>query len=188
MALAWFNPARILLVGLGLSGLALPAQDGLARELAVAPADLQPAELVAVQQLAGHEVAILVLRVSGSDVDLPIFVGSVEADAIERARRRQRPPRPQTHELLGDLLVLTGWTVERLVIDELRDGQFLAALELRSADGQRRLLDSRPSDGLALVLRSGGRIAVARQVIEAATEEATPRSAPRAVMTAAVSD
>jgi uncharacterized protein len=181
----WISLPGVLL--LGLLALGNPA---LARELAVAPGDLRPAELVGVQQIPEHGVAILLLRVAGSDVDLPIFIGPVEAGAIERAWRKLRPPRPQTHELLGDLLEATGWKVERLIIDELRQGQFLAALELRSADGQRRLLDTRPSDGMALTLRSGGSVAVARQVVEAAAEEATPtpRSAPRAVMTAAVGD
>jgi uncharacterized protein len=159
-----------------------------ARELAVPAADLQPAELVAIRHIPERGMALLMLRVGG-DAELPIFTGTVEADAIERARRGIRPPRPLTHELLADLLGETGWTAERLVIDALRDGQFHAALELRNAAGQRRWLDTRPSDGLAVVLRNGeGRIAVARQVVEdaRAEEEAPPSGRPRAVLTAAV--
>jgi bifunctional DNase/RNase len=157
-----------------------------ARELAVPASDLVPAELVGVLGLADSGIAVMVFRVG--DEELPVFVGVAEAEAIERARRGLRPPRPLTHELFGDVLVATGWTIERLVIDALRDGQFMAALELRNAEsGLRRRVDSRPSDGMALALRSDAPVYVARQVIEAAaeeSEEAPGRREPRGMLTA----
>jgi uncharacterized protein len=141
-----------------------------ARELAVPPADLLPAEFVAVQQLADAGMAVMLLRVGGHD--LPMFTGLTEAAAIDRAMRKLRPPRALTHELLGDVLEATGWRLERLVIDELDAGQFKAALELTALrGGTRRMVDSRPSDGLVLALRHGAPIVVARQVLEAAAEE-----------------
>lgn len=143
------------------------APSATARDLAVPVGDLLPSELVGIHALPG-EMAVLLLRSSDGRSELPIFTGQVEAAAIERAWRRLRPDRPLTHELLGDLLEATGWKVERLVIDELRDGQFLAALELRNGAGQTRLVDTRPSDGLALALRAGAPVVIARQVYEAA--------------------
>jgi uncharacterized protein len=159
----------------------LPLQ---ARELAVPPADLLPAELVAVRVVPELGMAVMLLRVGGNS-ELPIFTGMVEAEAIERARRKLRAPRPQTHDLLADTLAATGWTLERLVIDELREGQFMAALDLRHRDGSRRLIDSRPSDGIALAMRDGRPILVARQVLEAAAAEET-RPPPEGVITTQV--
>ena len=143
-----------------------------ARSLAVAPADLLPAELVGVQALPETGMAILLLRTPDGAAELPMFTGIVEAAAIDRALRHEKPSRPLTHELLGDVLLATDRRMQRLVIDELRDGQFLAALELRAKDGGHvRLVDTRPSDGLALALRYGAPVFVARQVFEAAEQE-----------------
>lgn len=171
---------RLLLPVLLLAG-ALPAT---ARELAVPPSQLLPAELVAVQVLADSGLAVLLFSVDNGSAELPIFTGSAEAEAIERSWRKVRPERPLTHELLGDVLEATGWRIERLVIDELREGQFLAALDLRHEDAGTRLLDTRPSDGLALALRQGAPVLVARQVVEDASDG--DRQAPRPVLTAAV--
>lgn len=153
-----------------------------ARELAVPASDLLPAELVAVQGVPEVGMAVMLLRVGGRG-DLPIFTGMTEAAAIDRAMRKQRPERPLTHELLAETLAATGWTLERLVIDELHEGQFMAALDLRHADGGRRLVDCRPSDGIALAMRDGRPILVARQVVEAAEREESKQQ-PDRVMTA----
>ncbi len=159
----------MLLLGLA----CLLALDVSARTLAVPTSDLQPAELVAVQGVPEAGIALLLLRSTDGAAELPMFTGNAEAAAIERAWRKLRPERPLTHELLGDLLQATGWRVERLIIDELRAGQFLAALELRNERGDSvRLVDTRPSDGLALALRHGAPLFVARQVFEAAEREA----------------
>jgi uncharacterized protein len=169
--------ARLLLLFL-----LLPASAAFARDLAVPASQLLPAELVAVQVLADTGMAVVLLRVV--DDDLPIFTGSAEAEAIERSWRKVRPPRPLTHELLGDLLEATGWRIERLVIDELREGQFLAALDLRHEDGRRTLLDTRPSDGLVLALRQGAPVLVARQVLEDALQDEDEGRPARPVLTA----
>lgn len=155
-----------------------------AREIAVPSSDLLPAELVGIRALPDAGMALLLLRTADGRSELPMFTGMAEAEAIDRAWRGIRPERPQTHELLGDMLQATGWKVERLVIDELRDGQFLAALELRGEGGKRRLLDTRPSDGLALVLRTGAPVQVARQVIRAAERDENGSKMPRPMIAA----
>jgi len=171
--------SRVLVLLLGLLAI-----DAGARELAPAAADLVPAELVAIHQVPDAGMALLLLRTADGSAGLPMFTGQVEAAAVERAWRGERPDRPLTHELLGDLLETTGWKIERLVIDELRDGQFLAALELSSTSGQtRRLLDTRPSDGLAMALRVGAPVFIARQVIEDAEREDSEQTLPRSTLT-----
>jgi uncharacterized protein len=159
------------------------APHAVARELAVPPSQLMPAELLAVQVLGASGMAVVLLNVGNGQGELPIFTGTTEAEALGRAWQQDRPPRPLTHELLGDVLEATGWRVERLVIDELRDGQFLAALELKNAAGETRLVDSRPSDGLVLALRQGATVQVAREVVVQAAED-DPSNPPRRVLTA----
>ena len=164
--------------------LGLFATDARARELAPAAADLLPAELIAIHQVPDAGMALLLLRTADGCAGLPLFTGQVAAAAVERAWRGERPDRPLTHELLGDLLETTGWKIERLVIDELRDGQFLAALELSSESSRnRRLLDTRPSDGLAIALRVGAPVFIARQVIEDAEREDREQALPRSTLT-----
>lgn len=172
---------RMLISTIALAG-CLTCIDGKARELAVAEADLLSAEIVGVQAAPGREMAAVLLKVDQDT--LPVYIGIVEAMAIERARRGMQTPRPLTHDLLGDVIVIAGLRLQRLVIDELtEDGNFLAALELQPAGGgPLRRVDSRPSDGMALAARSGARIVVARQVVEkarAAEEGSAPDDSQR---------
>lgn len=166
---------------LSISVLALAAclawSNCLSRELAVAETDLLSAEIVGLQASPDGEMAAVLLKVE--DEVLPIVIGMVEAVAIERARQGLQSPRPLTHDLLGDVIASADLRMQRLVIDELTDeGSFLAALELQPTDGGAvRRVDSRPSDGMALAVRSGARIVVARQVVakaRAAEDESDP--------------
>lgn len=138
------------------------------RDLAVPEADLLTAEIAGVQAAPDGSMAAVLLRVDGEL--LPIFIGPLEAAAIERGRHGIRPPRPLTHELLDEVIRRAELRLDRLVIDELSEqGSFLAVLELRPIGGGKlRRIDARPSDGMALAVRSGADIVVARQVVEKA--------------------
>jgi bifunctional DNase/RNase len=83
---------------------------------------------------------------------LPIFIGEPEAVAIAVALTRQTPPRPLTHDLLADLLESLDAHVDHIEVTEVRDGAFRAELTLRSPHGG-IVVDSRPSDAIALALR-----------------------------------
>lgn len=146
----------------------LACSHGHARELAVSEADLVTAEILGVQPLPDASMAAVLLQVG--DDTFPVMIGMVEAMAIERARLGVQSPRPLTHELLGDVIASADLRMARLVIDELTDdGRYLAALELQPTEGGAlRRVDSRPSDGMALAVRSGAPIVVARQVVEKA--------------------
>lgn len=139
-----------------------------ARELSVPEDQLLVAEIVELQASPAGDMAAVVLKVD--DHTLPIFIGMTEALAIERARRGLQSPRPLTHDLLGDVIVSADLRMRRLVIDELSDdGHYLAVLELHPlSGGPVRRIDSRPSDGMVLAVRSGSTIVVARQIIEQA--------------------
>jgi bifunctional DNase/RNase len=139
-----------------------------ARELAGDPAGFAEAELVTVgvSPLDGVPVALL-RTIEGGEL-VPIFIGPFEARAILLALQGVETPRPMTHDLVGDLLKSLGAGIERLLIDDLVDGTFLGMLELAVGPGaERRQVDTRPSDGLALAVRAGAGIFIAPRVIAA---------------------
>ena len=98
---------------------------------------------------------IIILKDVQSDTMLPIWVGAYEANAIALEIEKIAPPRPMTHDLLRNLIVELGVRVERVVVTSLRDNTFFAVIEMRNSEGDRMVLDSRPSDAIALALRSG---------------------------------
>lgn len=151
-----------------LMALALPAQ---ARELAAPPETMVEVEVATVGMSGRAGVPVVLLREPGAREVIPIFIGPVEARAILRALAGERPPRPLTHELLGDVLAGTQLSLERIYIDALVDGAFLGMLELRREGQDTPLrIDSRPSDAIALALTAGASIHVAPEVFEAARE------------------
>jgi bifunctional DNase/RNase len=167
----------LLLAALALAAGCRPAVAQETRQLH-APADrLLAAELLGVEAVPGTDLALIVIAAGGRQ--LPMFTGLAEASAILRARDQRRPPRPHTHELLDQALRSAGLKVNRLVVDRLDEaGNFHAAIELLDASGASRWLDCRPSDGIALALRSAARLYVAEEVLEQASQEAAPSTPP----------
>ena len=110
---------------------------------------------------------IVVLRDADNNRVLPIWVGPVEANAIAMQIENIAPPRPMTHDLLGHLLTALGATLQRVIITDLRENTFYAYLELRRGD-ETVLVDSRPSDALALSIRARARIFVDTRVLDRA--------------------
>ncbi|HKZ77658.1 MAG TPA: bifunctional nuclease family protein [Pyrinomonadaceae bacterium] len=110
---------------------------------------------------------IIILKDVHSDTMLPIWVGAYEANAIALEIEKIAPPRPMTHDLLRNLIVELGIHVERVVVTNLRDNTFFAVIEMRTSEGNRMILDSRPSDAIALALRADCPIFVDMEVIKA---------------------
>jgi bifunctional DNase/RNase len=110
---------------------------------------------------------IVILKEVASDTMLPIWVGAYEANAIALEIEKIAPPRPMTHDLLRNLIIELGIQVERVVVTSLRDNTFFAVIEMRTSDGNRMVLDSRPSDAIALALRADCPIYVDAEVIKA---------------------
>jgi bifunctional DNase/RNase len=110
---------------------------------------------------------IIILKDVQSDTMLPIWVGAYEANAIALEIEKIAPPRPMTHDLLRNLIVELGVRVERVVVTSLRDNTFFAVIEMKNSEGERMVLDSRPSDAIALALRADCPIFVDMEVIKA---------------------
>jgi bifunctional DNase/RNase len=110
---------------------------------------------------------IIILKDVQSDTMLPIWVGAYEANAIALEIEKISPPRPMTHDLLRNLIVQLGIQVERVIVTNLRDNTFYAMIEMKTSDGNTIMLDSRPSDAIALALRADCPIFVDMEVIKA---------------------
>ena len=108
---------------------------------------------------------IVILKDVLSDRMLPIWVGPYEANAIALEIEKTAPLRPMTHDLLRNLITQLGATVERVVVTDLIENTFYAVIEM-TLDGKRVLLDSRPSDAIALALRVDCPIFVNEEVIK----------------------
>jgi uncharacterized protein len=101
----------------------------------------------------------------------PIVIGLPEAQAIERRLKGIQVKRPQTHDLLANLIRDLGGELESITINDLADQTFFASLDIRRDDGEVLSVDSRPSDAIALGIASGVPIYVAEHVLESATDD-----------------
>jgi uncharacterized protein len=108
---------------------------------------------------------IVILKDVSSETLLPIWVGPYEANSIASEIEKISSPRPMTHDLLRNVINEFGAEVKRIVVTELRDNTFYAVIEL-VWDGRLMLLDSRPSDAIALALRADCPIYVRDEVVE----------------------
>jgi len=110
---------------------------------------------------------IVILRDKEGSRTLPIWVGMFEANAIALQIENISTPRPMTHDLLRNVIQDLKATVEKVVVCDLQDGTFYALIYLR-VHGEVLAIDSRPSDAIALALRTRAPIFVEEAVIDSA--------------------
>lgn len=110
-------------------------------------------ELVGVRVELPHNQPIVLLKETGGERFLPIWIGAVEATSIAFALQGVRTARPMTHDLIKDLLEGLRISVARIVVTELRDGTFYAEIRM-DRDGEEIVVSSRPSDAIALAVRA----------------------------------
>ena len=108
---------------------------------------------------------IVLLKTEDGNKFLPIWIGHPEAAAILMKLQGQETPRPMTHDLFVDLVGQVGATCESVTVTELKDNTFYAQINLQ-INGETVEIDSRPSDALALAVRTDAPIYAADDVIE----------------------
>ena len=114
-------------------------------------------------EMPSNQPIVLLREVTGERY-LPIWIGAVEATAIAFAQQGVVPPRPLTHDLMKDLLDALGQELAEVQITDMKDGVFFATLVLGSGVE----IGARPSDSIALALRTGSRIVCAEEVLDEA--------------------
>jgi uncharacterized protein len=108
---------------------------------------------------------IVLLKTSDGNRFLPIWIGHAEAAAILMKLQGASTPRPMTHDLLADLLEQLDAEVVRITVTELRENTFYASITVQQ-NGSEIEIDSRPSDAIAIAVRSDAPIFAAERVIE----------------------
>jgi hypothetical protein len=114
---------------------------------------------------------IVLLKAVETNRFLPIWIGHPEAAAILMKLQGSSTPRPMTHDLLTETLGELDAQCVRVSITELRDNTFYASITIATGDGREIEIDSRPSDALALAVRSGAPIFAAEDVVEESSIE-----------------
>jgi bifunctional DNase/RNase len=112
---------------------------------------------------------IVVLKDLAGKYQLPIWIGLVEASAIATQLEKIELARPMTHDLMRQLMEAVGATLDRVEVTELKNDTFFASLYFESK-GKAVVLDARPSDAIALALRTGAKIYVSQDVLETARQ------------------
>jgi len=125
-------------------------------------AELRSVVVESVRIDLGGDPVVTLLEVGGRLRRLPILVGRDQAESIHVALSQISLPRPNTHDLMVSILGGLGRELERIAITELRNSTYYARIELR---GERGAIDARPSDAIALALRTGAPILVAEEVL-----------------------
>lgn len=113
------------------------------------------------------QTPVVVLKDEGGDVCLPIWIGVAEATSIASAIKQINMSRPLTHDLIYDILNEIGVKIKSIVITDLRDSTYFAELVLMHGD-RALIIDSRPSDAIAIALRAAAPIYVSQRVLEQA--------------------
>ena len=142
------------------------------------------------------QVPVVILRgIEDPRLYLPIFIGGLEATSIASVLASVRMPRPMTHDLMATVLDAVQCQVAKVEVTRLENGTFFAEITLRDQHGGELVLDARPSDALALALRTESPIGVHPAVVaeagamapddEVAAGEPAPEPAPKPAASAA---
>ncbi len=111
-----------------------------------------------------YKVPVVLLEVEGDERFIPIWIGLMEASAIMAVLEGEEIERPMTHDLLCSLLQLSGWKVQRVVVSDIRERTYFSEISLANGENE-EVVDSRPSDAIAIALRTGAEIWIHDRVL-----------------------
>ena len=122
---------------------------------------------IQVRQIKAHSETVhkVILQDKKSGSCLSIMIGPVEASAISAACNGEEPVRPHSYDLAFSLLNEASGRIDRVAITDLRDGIYYAEIHLTNSAGVKKIIDSRPSDAIALAIRAEAPIFAAQELI-----------------------
>ena len=109
---------------------------------------------------------VIVLKEKTGDRQIPIVIGFMEASSIKIKITGLEVPRPMTHDLISQIIESLGATLERVLIDKLVQNTYFAKIEIKTKEGEIKIIDARPSDSVAMAVRFKAPIFVAEEVLE----------------------
>ncbi|MCX7959482.1 MAG: bifunctional nuclease family protein [Deltaproteobacteria bacterium] len=134
---------------------------------------MKRADVVGILLDEKDKIPVVVLKTVEDNIHLPIWIGPVEAIAIQNALEGVEPARPMTHDLIKNILAGLGADVERIVITDLIDNTFYANIVI-SIGGRESEIDSRPSDAIAIALRMNAPVFINEEVFNKMKEKLDP--------------
>ena len=129
-------------------------------------------ELYQIVITEASQTQVIVIREKGGERCFPIYIGHNEAAAIDRKINDVIVPRPLTHDLMHNMIGKLGARIMRVIVNDMRDDYYMAIVELLR-DGEVIAVDSRPSDAIALAVRSECPIFVEDHVLNALESRGT---------------
>ncbi len=127
---------------------------------------LIPMEVIGVRvEMPSNQPIVLLKEIDGSRF-LPIWVGAVEATAIAFAQQGVEPPRPLTHDLMKELVEVFDATLAAVHLTEIKEGIFYATMHLRDSSSQPLTISARPSDAIALAVRTQSNILATEELLD----------------------
>lgn len=121
------------------------------------------------------DMRVVILKAEGGDTHLPIFMGRAEGDSIAMMIEGQEMPRPMTYQIVHRMIGDLGGQVDRVVVNDIVDGIYLATLRVRS--GEREIdYDVRPSDAIALAVLTGAPVFATPEVLDKGGYELNPET------------
>lgn len=133
-----------------------------------------PVEVIGISVCPPYQGYVVILKERDGERWLPIFIGAAEAQSISFLLQKLEYARPMTYDLFARILEEGGVTVLSSTVNDLKDNTFYAVVELRIANGEIRRVDARPSDAIALALKSQALIQVSEKVMEGAAVSNEP--------------
>ncbi len=127
--------------------------------------ELVPLKVHGVLPDPNTETQIVILRDERNSEILPIWVGAAEGNAIDFALKGVTPPRPMTHDLIRSFTEHFNTTITRVVVTDVKNSTYYASIHLQAGEIE-RTVDSRPSDAIALALRTSSPIFVTQEVLK----------------------
>ena len=133
-----------------------------------------PVDVIGISVCPPYQGYVVILKEKEGERWLPIFIGAAEAQSISFLLQGLEYARPMTYDLFAQILEAGGVAILSATINDLKDNTFFAVVETRVANGEIRRVDARPSDAIALALKTKAVIQVAEKVMEGAAVSNEP--------------
>jgi bifunctional DNase/RNase len=133
-------------------------------------------DVIGISVCPPYQGYVVILKEHGGERWLPIFIGAAEAQAISLLLQGMEYARPLTYDLFENILMAGGIKIAQITVTELKDNTYYALVHMEDLKGEQKKIDARPSDAIALALKTKARIKVAKQVMDSASITGEPIS------------
>jgi bifunctional DNase/RNase len=131
-------------------------------------------DVIGISVCPPYQGYVVILKEHGGERWLPIFIGAAEAQAISLLLQGLEYARPLTYDLFESILLAGGVKIGQITVTELKENTYYALVHMKDLNGDSKSIDARPSDAIALALKTKAKITVAKQVMDSASITGEP--------------